>query len=152
MSEPLKMATTAPATSPPPSISPLNDTTPKAQLQTDAAPTTSNDRHSFRFWAVFISLCMISFVSALDATIITTALPTITHDIGGQKNYAWIANSFVIASTAPQPLFAQISNIFGRRNPMLVALVVFGLGSGVAGGASNVAMLIAGRSIQGIGE
>lgn len=112
----------------------------------------SSPRHSIRFYLVFTSLCLISFVSALDATIIGTALPTITRDIGGESQYAWIANCFIITSTAPQPLFAQISNIFGRRNPMLVALTIFGLGSGIAGGAANVAMLIAGRSIQGIGQ
>ena len=121
-------------------------------MEVQAQPNGEPSRRNMRFWAVFISLCLISFVSALDATIIGTALPTITRDIGGEAEYAWIANCFIITSTAPQPLFAQISNIFGRRNPMLVALAVFGLGSGIAGGASNVAMLIAGRSIQGIGQ
>jgi hypothetical protein len=64
----------------------------------------------------------------------------------------WIANSFVLASTVVQPLYAQLSNIFGRRNPMLIALILFSLGSGIAGGASNVAMLIGGRTVQGLGS
>jgi MFS family permease len=131
-----------------------NNTTDKAEVKVETAADSdaTNPRRSLRFWAVFISLCSISFISALDATIVSTALPTISRDIGGENDYAWIANCFTIASTAPQPLFAQISNIFGRRNPMLVALTIFGLGSGIAGGARNVAMLIAGRSIQGIGN
>ncbi|KAL9036216.1 MAG: hypothetical protein Q9180_004426 [Flavoplaca navasiana] len=106
---------------------------------------------SLRFWCLFGSLCLISFISSIDATIITTALPTITREIGGEEQYVWIANSFVFASTAPQPLFAQISNIFGRRNPMLVAVSLFALGSGIAAGAPNTAMLIAGRTVQGLG-
>ncbi len=107
--------------------------------------------HSARFWCLFAALCLISFISSIDATIITTAQPTITREIGGEEHYVWIANSFVFASTAPQPLFAQISNIFGRRNPMLVALALFALGSAIAAGARNPAMLIGGRTVQGLG-
>ncbi|KAI3342538.1 MFS general substrate transporter [Ustulina deusta] len=51
-----------------------------------------------RFWGTFAALCVLSFVCALDAVIITTALPTITASIGGAKEYVWIANSFIIAS------------------------------------------------------
>jgi hypothetical protein len=127
---------------------PATDSEPeKVEVET---PSESFNR-SWTFWAIFVSLCLISFISALDATIVTIALPTIVRDLGGGADYAWIANCFAISSTAPQPLFAQLANIFGRRNPMIVALVIFGLGSGIAGGAHNTAMLIAGRSIQGIG-
>ncbi|MCJ1310154.1 hypothetical protein MMC25_003815 [Agyrium rufum] len=112
------------------------------------APSIS---HSWRFWCVFLALCLISFISGLDATIVVTALPTITREIGGQSQYIWIANCFVIASTAPQPPLAQISNIFGRRNPMLLAIALFTVGSGISAGAINSAMLIAGRSIMGLG-
>jgi MFS family permease len=50
-----------------------------------------------------------------------------------------------------QPLFGQISNIFGRRTPMLVALALFATGSGIGGGSTNVPMLIGGRTVQGLG-
>jgi MFS family permease len=108
-------------------------------------------KHTWRLWCIFIVLCLLSFLSGLDATIITTSLPTIAHDIGGETQYAWIANSYLFASTAPQPLYGQISNIFGRRNPILVAVSLFALGSGIGGGAKNVDTLIAGRVIQGLG-
>lgn len=106
---------------------------------------------SWRFWGVFAALCLLSFMAALDVTIVGTALPTITKDIGGEHQYVWIANSFILASSAPQPLFGQLSNVFGRRNPVLLSIVLFALGSGLAGGAFNPAMLIAGRSVQGVG-
>lgn len=57
----------------------------------------------------------------------------------------------MFGSTATQPLFAQVSNIFGRRNPILFALFLFALGSGIAGGAHNSETLIAARTIQGLG-
>ncbi|KAI3390914.1 hypothetical protein diail_8418, partial [Diaporthe ilicicola] len=80
------------------------------------------------FWVIISVLCTCSLVSSLDALIITTALPYITSSIGGHAQYVWVANSFVLVSTAVQPLFAQLSNIFGRRNPMLIATALFTLG------------------------
>jgi EmrB/QacA subfamily drug resistance transporter len=109
-------------------------------------------KHSWRIWCVFIALCLLSFISAVDATIITTSLPIITHEIGGEELYVWIANSFLFASTVPQPLYGQIANIFGRKNPILLAIALFALGSALAGSAQNAAMLMAARTIQGIGS
>ena len=61
------------------------------------------------------------------------------------------ADGFGSISTAFQPLFGQTANIFGRRNLLLGAITFFILGTGISGGARNMAMLIAGRTIQGIG-
>ncbi|KAI1134633.1 MFS general substrate transporter [Hypoxylon sp. FL0543] len=114
------------------------------------SPAPSANRQT-QFWIIIASLSLLAFVSALDAMIITTALPTITVDIGGSSQYVWIANSFVIASTVLQPLIGQLADIFGRKFPVIVSVALFVIGSGIAGGAYNVGMFIAGRSIQGIG-
>lgn len=118
------------------------------------APVATGASGSLRlaFWVIISIPCTCSLVSSLDALIITTALPYITSSIGGHAQYVWVANSFVLASTAVQPLYAQLSNIFGRRNPMLIATALFTLGSGICGGARNIAMLIAGRTVQGLGS
>ncbi|KAI1412114.1 MFS general substrate transporter [Hypoxylon sp. FL1857] len=113
--------------------------------------TTPKKKHPIQFWAIFAALCVLSFICALDASVIAVALPTITRDIGGATKYVWIANSFVIASTVPQPLYGQVANVFGRRIPFISAILLFILGSGIAGGASNPAMLIGGRLVQGLG-
>ncbi|TGO49560.1 hypothetical protein BOTNAR_0427g00060 [Botryotinia narcissicola] len=107
---------------------------------------------TWRFWLVYLCLCSISFLSALDGSIITTALPTITDSIGGRDQFVWIANCFVLASTVIQPSCAQLSNIFGRRIPMIISVALFALGSGIAGGSNGVAMMIAGRTVQGLGS
>ena len=60
-------------------------------------------------------------------------------------------NSFVFALTILQPLFSQIANIFGRRNPMSLSVALFALGSGLSGGSKNPARLIASRTVQGTG-
>jgi MFS family permease len=76
-------------------------------------------------------------ISALEGTIITSALPTITESLGGGNAYIWVPNAFLLSSVAVLPLFAQASNIFGRRNLLLGAVAIFTLGSGLCGGASS---------------
>ena len=133
----------------------LNQNSPrKDEAQSEAVdpPQQPSTKHSWRFWLIFLSLCLTSFASALDSTIVTTALPTITKQIGGQERNVWIANCFVFSATTVQPLVGQLSNIFGRRVPMMASVALFTLGSGIAGGATNVPMLIAGRTVQGLGS
>lgn len=127
----------------------FDDPRPTTTCESQAKPAF---KPSGRFWIIISVLCMCVLVSSLDSLIITTALPRIADSINGRSQYVWIANSFVLASTVVQPAYAQLSNIFGRRNPMLTALALFCLGSGIAGGAKNVAMLIAGRTVQGLGS
>ncbi|KAH8693392.1 major facilitator superfamily domain-containing protein [Phaeosphaeriaceae sp. PMI808] len=93
-------------------------------------------KHSWRVWCIFIVPCLLSFIST----------------IGGQELYVWIANCFLFASTVPQPLYGQIANIFGRKNPILLAIALFALGSALAGSAQNTAMFMAARTIQGLGS
>lgn len=79
-----------------------------------------------------------------------------SHEISrgaGQDDsiYVWLVNAYVLASTAIEPLYVQLANIFGRRCPMIVAVTLFALGSGIAVGVGSLAMFIAGRLVQGLG-
>lgn len=106
----------------------------------------------WRFYIILISLSFITFIASLDGSIIAIALPQISIELSAANQYVWIANSFLIAQTVVQPPCAQLCNIFGRRTPILIALVIFAVGSSIAGAASNSAMLIAGRTVQGAGS
>ncbi|KAF5876291.1 putative macrolide phosphotransferase protein [Botrytis fragariae] len=90
-------------------------------------------------------------MSFIDAAIITTALPTIFRELGNEQDYIWVINTFLFASTVPQPLFAQTSNILGQHTPILISLSLSILNSGIASGAQTSATLIAARTIQGLG-
>lgn len=114
-------------------------------------PARRESKHGLQFWLAISILCLIGFAACLDNTIIFTALPTIVSDIGGENKYAWIANSYVLASVAIQPLLGQLCNIFGRRSIFLIVVSLFAIGAGISGGAINPGMLIAGRTIQGLG-
>ncbi|KAF5129761.1 MFS efflux transporter aclA [Metarhizium anisopliae] len=108
-------------------------------------------QHTWRILTICAVLSLLTLNSGIDATVITTSLPTITREIGGASEYVWVAQSYLFACTIPQPLYGQIANIFGRRRPLFVAMALFAIGSGIAGGAHNVGMLICGRVIQGFG-
>lgn len=118
---------------------------------TTTANTSAETPKDARFWLVFLSLCLAAFAANINATILSTVLPTIVRFLDAEQSYIWVPASYNIACTAIQPLCAQASNIFGRRWPMLVSLAFFTLGSGLSGGANGLAMLIVGRTIQGLG-
>lgn len=117
----------------------------------DVTVKAQKTNHPWRFWAILASLSISGMLSAIEGTIITSALPTIVADLGGGELYLWIANAFFLASVATLPLYGQASNVLGRRWLMLSAVALFTLGSGLSGGASSMRMLIAARTVQGLG-
>lgn len=103
-------------------------------------------------------LCACVFVSALDVTIVTTALPTIAADFASssspssaQSGYTWIGTAFTLAHTASTPSWGKLSDIWGRRPMLLWANVFFLAGSLVCALVGDMGALIAGRAVQGLG-
>ena len=90
-------------------------------------------------------------LSALDGTIVATALPTIVGDLGGLEQLSWVVTSYLLASTAATPLFGRLSDLYGRRRLFQVAIVVFIVGSMLAAVSQTLLQLILTRGLQGIG-
>ena len=129
-------------------------TTNIAPLPPTSSLSASPARHDWTFWTILLALCILGFAAALDNTIVFTALPTITSSIGlskGNSQYVWIVNAYSLSSTVIQPFISQACNVFGRKKPALFSVFLFALGAGIAGGANGIAMLITGRTIQGLG-
>jgi EmrB/QacA subfamily drug resistance transporter len=100
---------------------------------------------------IFYGLMLGGFLSAVNQTIVATALPTIGRELGDFENLAWVIISYLLSSTVAAPLYGKLSDIHGRRVMMLAALGLFVAGSAASALAPNMAMLIAGRTLQGIG-
>ena len=100
---------------------------------------------------IFYGLMLGMFLSALNQTIVATALPTIGRDFGDFENLSWVIIAYLLSSTVVSPLYGKLSDIHGRRAMMLAAIGLFLAGSVVSAVAPNMAMLIAGRTLQGIG-
>ncbi|KAK0641431.1 major facilitator superfamily domain-containing protein [Cercophora newfieldiana] len=118
-----------------------------------APPSEEEEKthYGWKFWAVFAGLVGATLLSALDGSIVATALPTIALSLDAGPSYVWIANVYFLTGAVCQPFFAQLSDLYGRRWVFISILVVFILGSGLCGGATSVNMLIAARAVQGIG-
>jgi EmrB/QacA subfamily drug resistance transporter len=97
--------------------------------------------------------CVMSsmFMIAIEATIVSTAMPQIAGQLGDLHLYSWVFASFLLAQTATTVMFGKLSDLYGRKPIMIVGIVFFLVGSALCGAAWSVPSLIAFRLIQGIG-
>jgi len=100
---------------------------------------------------IVLSLMMAMFLTALDQTIVATALPTIGRQFMDVTNLSWVITAYLLSSTSVAPVFGSLSDIYGRRVMMTVAMGLFLLGSLLCALAPNLLMLILARFLQGLG-
>lgn len=86
------------------------------------------------------------FLSAMDLTGVSIILPTLTQDLDGGDDFVWVGSAYSLASTAILPLTGGLADIFGRKPIMIICVVLFSLGSALAGAAQNMNMMIGARS------
>jgi EmrB/QacA subfamily drug resistance transporter len=100
---------------------------------------------------VYAGLMLVIGLGALDQSIVATALPRIVGDLGGITRLSWVVTAYVLTSTATMPLYGKLSDQYGRRPMLFIAIGVFLLGSVLSGLASSMTQLILYRAIQGLG-
>jgi MFS family permease len=131
------------------------ETSPKSQQQAAAdsatAPPAEPKLGRREVVAIIGGLALAMFLSALNQTIVATALPTIGRAFDDFENLSWVMIAYLLTSTVVAPLYGKLSDIYGRRGMMLVALGVFMAGSAASAVAPSMLMLILGRGLQGIG-
>ncbi|MFC4904682.1 MDR family MFS transporter [Kocuria oceani] len=99
----------------------------------------------------FLGLLMAVLLAALDQTIVATALPAIVGDLDGLDRISWVVTAYVLAATVGLPVYGKLGDLYGRKRIFLVAVVVFLLGSVLAGAAQDMTQLIVFRALQGLG-
>ncbi|KAJ2693492.1 hypothetical protein H4R19_006007, partial [Coemansia spiralis] len=104
-----------------------------------------------KMFVVMVVLALSMFLAALDNTIVSTMLPKITQKFEALSLMTWIISSYLIAGTALQPLYGKLCNIYGHQYVLLAAHAFFLAGSVVCGASTSAHMLIAGRTIAGLG-
>ncbi|MEU1037399.1 MFS transporter [Streptomyces sp. NPDC005907] len=101
--------------------------------------------------AVVAALMLAMALAALDATIVSTAVPQIVGDLGGFSVFSWLFSGYLLAVTVTLPVYGKLSDTFGRKPVLIAGAVLFLLGSLLCAGAWNMAALIAFRVVQGLG-
>jgi EmrB/QacA subfamily drug resistance transporter len=106
--------------------------------------------HREVLWVIF-GILLAMLLSALDQTIVVTAMPTIGHELGDAASLPWVITAYLLSSTAVTPLYGKVSDIIGRRVTLLFAIAVFMIGSLACALAPSMLLLILARGLQGLG-
>ncbi|RRJ64373.1 DHA2 family efflux MFS transporter permease subunit [Paenibacillus oralis] len=100
---------------------------------------------------ILVGLMLAILMSAMDNTIVTTAMGTIVADLGGMEQFVWVTSAYMVAVMAGTPIFGKLSDMYGRKRFFLFGVVTFLLGSVLCGLAGSIMQLSIYRAIQGIG-
>ncbi|MFB7047178.1 MFS transporter [Streptomyces microflavus] len=118
----------------------------------DAVPLPAAEEISpRRVRMVFLGLMLTLLLAALDQMIVATALPKIVGELHGLEKMSWAVTAYLLASTIVLPLYGKLGDLFGRKGVFQFAIIVFVIGSALAGWSRTMDELIAFRAIQGIG-
>ncbi len=104
-----------------------------------------------RIAAVIVSVMLAMLLSAVDQTVVGTAMPHIIAELNGLQHYAWVATAYLLASTASMPIWGKLSDAFGRKRFYIAGMVIFIVGSALCGQATGMTELILFRAFQGLG-
>jgi EmrB/QacA subfamily drug resistance transporter len=119
----------------------------------DVAPAEQQGQMTHReILSALSGMLLAMFVAFLSSTVVSNALPTIITDLRGtQSQYTWVVTATLLASTASTPIWGKLSDLFSKKLLIQLAIVVFIVGSMLAGLSQSVETLIAWRVLQGLG-
>ena len=129
----------------------------KVHADTDTVTTKvqpaehDGERSHAEIMVVIVALMLAMLLSALDQTIVSTALPRIASDLNGLSKLSWVVTSYLITSAVVTPLYGKISDQLGRKKIFQTAIIIFLIGSALCGMSQNMDQLIFFRGLQGIG-
>src|SRR6185295_11251928 len=101
--------------------------------------------------AITAGLLLGMSLGALEATVVSTAMPTVIAQLGGLAHYSWVFAAYLLTSTASVPIWGRLSDLYGRRRMYLAGICVFLVGSALSGASTSMVQLIAARALQGVG-
>ncbi|HWE38538.1 MAG TPA: MFS transporter [Isosphaeraceae bacterium] len=100
---------------------------------------------------VTVALLLAMTVTAMEQMVVSTAMPTIIAKLHGFDIYPWVISAYLLAATVSTPLYGKLADLLGRKRVLLFGLGLFSLGSILSGTSRSMPMLIAMRTIQGLG-
>ncbi|KAL5331919.1 hypothetical protein ACEPPN_001459 [Leptodophora sp. 'Broadleaf-Isolate-01'] len=125
----------------------LLERAPRSAIEFDTEAT--RPRSKIRVVAVMCALFATICIVALNQTIVATAIPTISSQLKSASGYAWIGGAYLLANAAASPVWAKLSDIWGRKPILLVAVGMYFITSIICATSASMKMLIIGRACQG---
>jgi EmrB/QacA subfamily drug resistance transporter len=116
-------------------------------VETPVLPVSADARQT----VVVVSVMMVVFLAAMESMVTSTIMPSVIGAIGGMSLYPWVTASFMLASTVTTPIYGKLSDVYGRKRFVLIAIAIFLAGSCLCGLAEDMGQLIVYRAVQGIG-
>ncbi|WP_405683244.1 MFS transporter [Streptomyces sp. NBC_00057] len=141
----------AEAATTPPSPLPVAKGTEGTEEAAAIAPSAVPETTPRHIRLVFLGLMLTLLLAALDQMIVATALPKIVGELHGLEKMSWAVTAYLLASTIGLPIYGKLGDLFGRKGVFQFAIVVFVIGSALAGWSRTMDELIAFRAVQGIG-
>ncbi|KAF2453596.1 putative MFS transporter [Lineolata rhizophorae] len=126
----------------------------QAEIELHTAGSVDHTEHekvrsNLRTCAILLALSLSQFAASLNTDMLATAIPTISNQFHSAAGYVWISGAYVLASAAFGPIWAKLSDIWGRKPIILTALAWFFISTIICARAVDITMLIAGRALQG---
>ncbi len=112
--------------------------------------STKIEKYQGRGW-VLSALMFTTMLAAMDATIVSTAIPQIVGDLGGFSLFSWVFSIYLLAQTVTIPIYGKLADIYGRKPILIIGTVIFLIGSATSALSWNMVSLIVFRGIQGLG-
>lgn len=100
---------------------------------------------------IVTALLIATFLSAIEVTIVSTAMPVIVDQLGGMELISWVYAVYLLASAVMTPIFGKLSDLYGRKVVFMTGVSIFLIGSMLCGLSQNMGQLIAFRALQGLG-
>ncbi|WP_141502869.1 MDR family MFS transporter [Paenibacillus luteus] len=100
---------------------------------------------------VTIALFVATFLAAIEGTIVSTAMPSITGELQGIQQYSWIISIYLLATVITTPVYGKLSDLYGRKKMFIIGALIFLAGSMLSGVAQSMNQLIWFRALQGLG-
>lgn len=116
-----------------------------------AVPPTAAAGRDAPSGPIVAALLLVMLLSALDQTIVSTALPTIVGELGGLDRLSWVVTAYLLSSTVVLPLYGKLGDLYGRTVVLQAAIALFLAGSALCGIAQDMPQLIVLRALQGLG-
>ncbi|GJF24424.1 MULTISPECIES: MFS transporter [Streptomyces] len=128
-------------------------TAPPSEAPETPAPEPDRDAglSPRRVRLVFVGLMLALLLAALEQMIVATALPKIVGELHGLDRMSWAITAYLLTSTVGLPIYGKLGDLFGRKGVFQFAILVFVIGSALAGRAQSMDQLIAFRAVQGVG-